>query len=181
MPTLSQTILVHSFSRVVLFTLIEAHRLNKRIFVYVTQASPVNSGELMHQRLKEEGIRCRLITDSAIGFFMDKVDVVLVGAEAVAKNGGIINQIGAYPLAVCAKAVNKPFYVLVESYKFSKLYPLKQEDIPKHLQFRDNAVVDEETCSVVDYTPPQFVTLLITDLGPLATAAVSDVLMQLYV
>lgn len=177
----SQTILVHSFSRVVLFALMEAHKLNKRIMVYVTLSSPSDSGKLMYQKLGEEGIRCRLITDSAIGFFMDKVDVVLVGAEAVAKNGGIINQIGAYPLAVCAKAVNKPFYVLVESYKFSKLYPLKQEDIPKHLQFRDSAVVDDNTCSAVDYTPPQFVTLLITDLGPLATAAVSDVLMQLYI
>lgn len=176
-----QTILVHSFSRVVLLTLIEAHRLKKRIMVFVTQSSPTNSGELMYKRLQEEGIRSRLITDSAIGFFMDKVDVVLVGAEAVAKNGGIINQIGAYPLAVCAKAVNKPFYVLVESYKFSKLYPLRQDDIPTHLQFRDSHDVDENTCSSVDYTPPHFITLLITDLGPLATAAVSDVLMQLYV
>jgi translation initiation factor eIF-2B subunit alpha len=148
--------------------------------VYVTQSSPTSSGERMYQRLKDEGIRCRLIPDTAIGFFLDKVDVVLVGAEAVAKNGGIINHIGTYPLAVCAKAVNKPFYVLVESYKFSKLYPLKQEDIPTHLQFRDNSLVDENTCSAVDYTPPHFVTLLITDLGPLATAAVSDVLMQLY-
>ena len=165
-----------------LFTLIEANRRNKRLTVYVTQSSPGNSGELMHKKLQEQGIKSRLITDSAIGFFMDKVDAVLVGAEAVAKNGGIINQIGAYPLAVCAKAVNKPFYVLVESYKFSKLYPLKQEDIPRHLQCRDSPVVDETThVSAVDYTPPQFVTLLITDLGPLATPAVSDVLMQLYV
>lgn len=127
--------------------------------------------------LQEEGIKSTVIPDSAIGFYMEKVDLVVVGAEAVVKNGGIINRIGCYPLAVCAKAVNKPFYVLVESYKFSQLYPLKQEDIPTKLKFRGNC----EGIPEVDYTPPNLVTLLITDLGPLATAAVSDVLMQLYV
>ena len=119
----------------------------------------------MKEWLEAEGMKATVIPDTSIGFYMEKVDLVLVAAEAVVKNGGIINRIGSYPLAVCAKAVNKPLYVLVESYKFSQLYPLRQEDIKQE---------------GVDYTPPNYVTLLITDLGPLDTAAVSDVLMQLY-
>jgi translation initiation factor eIF-2B subunit alpha len=31
---------------------------------------------------------------------------------------------------VCAKAHNKPFYVAAESYKFARLYPLNQQDLP---------------------------------------------------
>jgi len=166
------TILVHSCSKVVFYTLREAARVNKRMTVFVTESCPSKAGLVMNKWLQEEGIKSQVISDSAIGFFLEKVDLVLVGAEVVVKNGGIINRIGCYPLAVCAAAVNKPLYVLVESYKFSQIYPLKQEDIPH--KFRAQEVG-------VDYTPPKYVTLLITDLGPLATAAVSDVLMQLYV
>ena len=38
-------------------------------------------------------------------------------------------QVGTYQTAVMAKALNKPFYVLAESFKFVRLYPLKQSDI----------------------------------------------------
>lgn len=84
-------------------------------------------------------------------------------------------------MALAAKAVNKPFYVLVESYKFSRIHPLKQEEISEHLKFKNvETNKDGERWSAVDYTHSKYVTLLLTDLGPLATAAVSDVLMQLY-
>lgn len=39
-------------------------------------------------------------------------------------------QIGTYQLAVMAKALNKPFYVVVESFKFVRMFPLNQDDLP---------------------------------------------------
>lgn len=39
-------------------------------------------------------------------------------------------QIGTYQIAVMAKALNKPFYVVAESFKFVRMFPLKQEDLP---------------------------------------------------
>ncbi len=53
--------------------------------------------------------------------------MVVVGAEAVVENGGIVNKLGTYQIAVCAKACNKPFYVAAESYKFCRIYPLNQK------------------------------------------------------
>jgi len=53
--------------------------------------------------------------------------MVLVGAEAVMENGGIVNKLGTYQIAVCAKACDKPLYVAAESYKFARLYPLTQK------------------------------------------------------
>ena len=81
-------------------------------------------------------------------------------------------------MAICAKSMNKPFYVLAESYKFIRLYPLNQSDIPDRLKWKSNREFDEHP--LVDYTPPSYITLLLTDLGTLTTAAVSDQLMQLY-
>ena len=46
-----------------------------------------------------------------------RVDLVLVGAEGVVENGGVINKLGTYQIALAAAAHNMPFYVAAESYK----------------------------------------------------------------
>jgi len=56
---------------------------------------------------------------------MPKIDCVFVGCEAVVENGGIINKIGTFTIALCAKTFQKPFYVFTESLKFMKEFPLK--------------------------------------------------------
>ena len=59
------------------------------------------------------------------GYALEECDMVLMGAEAVAENGGIINRAGTYTTALCAKALSKPFYVFAESFKFAReLFPL---------------------------------------------------------
>lgn len=111
-------------------------------------------------------------------------DISFLGAEGVGESGGIINRIGTYTMALCAKYMNKPFYVLSESFKFSRLYPLNQRDLPnsyKYLQ-RGNGINDnfDKVHPLVDYTPPLFITLIFTDLGILTPSAVSDELIKLY-
>ena len=56
---------------------------------------------------------------------MQDVDCVFVGADCVLENGGIVNRIGTFTAALCAKSFNKPFYVFVESLKFFKRFPLQ--------------------------------------------------------
>lgn len=48
-------------------------------------------------------------------------------------------QIGTYQMAVCSKAHNKPFYVVAESFKFVRLYPLNQQDVPDRFKVRSQA------------------------------------------
>lgn len=50
-----------------------------------------------------------------------RVNLVLVGAEGVVENCGIINKLGSYQMAIAAKAHGIPFYVAAESYKVSYL------------------------------------------------------------
>lgn len=40
-------------------------------------------------------------------------------------------QVGTFQMAVLAKAFNVPFYVAAESYKFARLFPLDQRDLPE--------------------------------------------------
>ncbi|XP_063906572.1 translation initiation factor eIF2B subunit alpha [Zophobas morio] len=178
-------VLTHSRSRVVLKTLTEAWKQSNHFEVYVTQSAPDNSGEVMCKNLKAEGIPCTLILDSAVGYVMEQVDFVMVGAEGVVESGGIINKVGSYTIAVCAKEMKRPFYVLTESFKFTRLFPLNQGDLPAEYKYTPSKSRLEErelkeVHPLVDYTPPSYITLLFTDLGILTPSAVSDELINLY-
>lgn len=43
----------------------------------------------------------------------------------------LISKVGTLSMAICAREMNKPMYVLAESFKFSLMYPLSQTDLPK--------------------------------------------------
>ncbi|KAF2893433.1 hypothetical protein ILUMI_12739 [Ignelater luminosus] len=175
-------VLTHSRSRVVLHALEAAAKQNKHFEVFVTQSAPDNSGKQMCKVLEALNIPCTLILDSAVGYVMETVDFVMVGAEAVVESGGIVNKIGSYTMALCAKAMNKPFYVLTESFKFSRLFPLNQSDLPDEYKYTRNMRHGNlrKEHPLVDYTPPAYITLLFTDLGILTPSAVSDELIKLY-
>lgn len=53
----------------------------------------------MMKDLKAAGINSTLILDSAIGYVMEQVDFVMVGAEGVVESGGIINKV--YKIYIC--------------------------------------------------------------------------------
>ncbi|KAJ1831723.1 translation initiation factor eIF-2B subunit alpha [Coemansia sp. RSA 2711] len=186
-----QTILVHSYSRVIMGLLARAVKQNKRFRVYLTESRPDQSGLRAAEELRQLGVPCEVILDAAVGYIMEKVDMILVGAEGVVESGGLINKIGTYQLAIIAKAAKKPFYAVAESFKFVRLYPLSQYDLPTYrsdmLSFREKpaATVDWQaellkSNPTLDYTPPEFLTLLFTDLGVLTPSGVSDELIKFY-
>ncbi|KAG0327124.1 translation initiation factor eIF-2B subunit alpha [Dissophora globulifera] len=222
-------ILIHAHSRVVSLLLQKAAENHKRFKVFVTESSQTQGGIQSAKVLRAAGIPTTIILDAAVGYVIDKVDMVLVGAEGVVENGGLINQIGSYQMAIVAKATNKPFYAVAESYKFVRLFPLNQYDLPTYnadtlsfqelnVDYDENAPnadgslgtvtgktrslasdspltatsqaalhmkVSEDRASqgsnpLVDYTPPNYITLLFTDLGVLTPSGVSDELIKLY-
>ncbi|KAI4889384.1 hypothetical protein NFI96_034084 [Prochilodus magdalenae] len=177
-------ILTHSSSRVVLKVLESAAADKKRFTVYVTESQPDSAGKLMADKLRRLNIPVTIVLDAAVGYIMEKVDLVIVGAEGVVESGGIINKIGTYQMAVCSKAHNKPFYVVAESFKFVRLYPLNQQDVPHRFKYKADTLKTVEDLNqehpIIDYTPPSLITLLFTDLGVLTPSAVSDELIKLY-
>ncbi|XP_065831136.1 translation initiation factor eIF2B subunit alpha-like [Oscarella lobularis] len=174
------TILTHSRSRVVLNMLQEAAKANKRFTIFVTESQPDKSGYIMEKSLEEAGVPTFVILDAAVGYIMERVDLVIFGAEGVVESGGIINKIGTYQIAVVAKAANKPVYAVAESFKFVRLFPLNQQEAPNKCKEGDSNGSDMSRHFSVDYTPPSYINLLVTDLGVLTPSAVSDELIKLY-
>jgi translation initiation factor eIF-2B subunit alpha len=124
------TVLTHGWSRVVAAILIKAAQ-TKHFDIVILEGRPDCAGvhAAMAYASHPSNIPTTIVLDSAMGYVMEKVDIVLVGAEAIVENGGCVNKMGTYALATCAKAHSKPFYVASESYKFARLYPLNQQDV----------------------------------------------------
>lgn len=93
----------------------EAHRRGKEISVWVGETRPLlQGGRLTAWELDKAGANYQIISDSMAGGLMalGKVDLVLVGADRIARNGDVANKVGTYSLAVLAHAHQIPFYVV---------------------------------------------------------------------
>ncbi|CAD8150323.1 unnamed protein product [Paramecium octaurelia] len=183
-------VLVVGYSNVVIYSLIEAFKAGIVMQIYIPECRPKSEGIETYRQLTEIGYPCKLIFDSAIGQVMENIDMVLTGAEAVVENGGIINRVGTYTTAICAKFQKKPFYVLAESFKFTRLFPLSQKDLSDSIrysqeepQFSEKLKLPENLDLInplCDYTPPDLITLLFTDVGVFTPSAVSEELIQIF-
>ena len=86
----------------------------KKAFVYVDETRPRCQGaNLTAWELLQENIPHTIIADNVTGALMwrGKIDLVIVGADRIARNGDVANKIGTYSSAVVAKENNIPFYV----------------------------------------------------------------------
>ncbi|SPO26621.1 related to GCN3 - translation initiation factor eIF2B, 34 KD, alpha subunit [Ustilago trichophora] len=217
-------VLTHSYSRVVMQALKHAALTQrKRISVYVTESRPHGLGLKTYTQLMQYGIPCTVILDSAVAYTMPKVDLVLTGAEGVVESGGILNAVGTYGMAIIAKACNKPFFALAESFKFLRMFPLNQYDLPingvkaggevlafpdlvvgdtvaakqsdggeeSHIQNTPKLNTETDTPKLmskaqqlinpaIDYTTPDLVTFLFSDVGVLTPSGVGDALLAVY-
>eukprot|EP00767_Chilomastix_cuspidata_P000331 gnl/Chilomastix_cuspidata/1080.p1 GENE.gnl/Chilomastix_cuspidata/1080~~gnl/Chilomastix_cuspidata/1080.p1 ORF type:complete len:315 (+),score=124.98 gnl/Chilomastix_cuspidata/1080:162-1106(+) len=179
-------VLVHGYSRTVMACLEHAASRGRHFSVLFTRGGPIidNTAVRTLQKLSIANIPAKLIPDASVAFYMQKVSLVMTGAESVVESGGVINRIGTYQIAHIAHAFSKPFYVAVESFKFSRFFPLGQGEVPQRpAQYYRPPGISEEIPMVEarsDYTPPELITLLFTNLGVLTTAAVSDELIKLH-
>ena len=99
-----QTVLTHGWSRVVASILLKAAE-TKHFDIIFLEGRPDAAGAKAARAYAshESKIPTTVVLDSAMGYVMESVDVVLVGAEAVVENGGFVNKMGTYALATCAK------------------------------------------------------------------------------
>ncbi|CAG8954767.1 hypothetical protein HYFRA_00004692 [Hymenoscyphus fraxineus] len=97
--------------------------------IYVMNDARSHESKSVVSALRAKGVPVATIPEGAVGYAMGKVNLVIVGAEGVVENGGIISRLGTYQIALLAKAAGKPFYVAAESHKFVRLYPLGQYDL----------------------------------------------------
>jgi S-methyl-5-thioribose-1-phosphate isomerase len=153
-----------------------AHKKGKQFFVYADETRPRLQGLLTAWELYQEGIAHALIVDNAAGYFMEKkeIDLVIVGADRIAKNGDFANKIGTYEKAVLAKENNIPFYVAAPVSTFDEKLKDGSHIIIEERERAEIAKVNGKTIlpkwvkvrnPAFDVTPKKYITGYITENG----------------
>lgn len=166
-------VMTHSYSSSVIAVLKKAHQQSKQLEVFVTETRPELEGRDVARELVSEGIDTTLIIDSAVSHFIEKTDKVMVGAEAVAANGAIVNKIGTATIAAVAHGARVRVYAAASTYKFSpetmlgELIEIEERDPASVLDDREMRQLPNLTVRnpAFDVTSPQDIDLIITERG----------------
>jgi methylthioribose-1-phosphate isomerase len=149
----------------------------RKVRVLADETRPLWQGaRLTAWELMEDGIETVLITDGSAGGLMrgGKVDLVVVGADRIARNGDVANKIGTYSVAVLAKENGVPFYVAAPLSTVDLACP-DGDHIP--IEERDRREVTEPLGSRIapdgvgvfnpafDVTPSRYVAAIVTERG----------------
>lgn len=161
-----------------------AHREGKRLFVYVDETRPrLQGAKLTSWELLNEGIDHRIIPDNAAGHYLKgDVDVVIVGADRIARNGDFANKIGTYEKAVLAKENGVPFYVAAPVSTFDPSTKNGDDIVIEERSEDEVLLVDSVRIApkgshalnpAFDVTPAKYVKGFITEKGILKPGSVS--------
>ncbi|MCJ7656801.1 MAG: S-methyl-5-thioribose-1-phosphate isomerase [Candidatus Atribacteria bacterium] len=154
-----------------------AFKEGKRIHVYVDETRPVLQGaRLTTWELMQEKIPFTLITDNMAGFLMSqkKVNLILVGADRIARNGDVVNKIGTYSLSVLARENKVPFYIAAPistidvSIKSGKEIPIEERDPKEVTQVLGKQIAPAGVKvfnPAFDLTPHGYIEAIITEKG----------------
>ncbi|XP_050927858.1 LOW QUALITY PROTEIN: translation initiation factor eIF-2B subunit delta [Lates calcarifer] len=184
-------ILVYGCSSLVNHILCEAFEKSRKFRVIVVDSRPRLEGREALRRLVQRGISCTYVLISAVSYILPEVSKVFLGAHALLANGYVMSRVGTSQIALVAKAFNVPVLVCCETYKFcdrvqTDSFVSNELDDPDDLivtrkgktQLEDWHQVDSLGLLnlVYDVTPPDFVDLVITDLGMIPCTSVPVVL-----
>jgi len=149
----------------------------KNIAVVATETRPLLQGaRLTVWELTQEGIPVTLITDNMAGHLMQQgeIDLVIVGADRIARNGDVANKIGTYTLAVLAKEHKIPFYVAAplstfdQVIKTGKGIPIEERNPEEVTAPWGHRIAPEGIGGrnpAFDVTPHRYVSAIITEQG----------------
>lgn len=173
------TVMTISSSSTVFATLWHAVEAGKRIQVICLEARPQREGIDFAKRLAELEIDVTLVVDAAMAHFMDRVNIILFGADTISPRG-LVNKIGTHTLALAADAHGVPAYGLAGTEKFLPASLLKRFEIE---QQDPREILNEPVhprLNVInlyfDLTPLDFLAGVVTEHDVLTPAEVEECL-----
>jgi len=164
-------IMTHCHSGEALAVIEQAWKDGKKITVYATETRPKEQGIKTARELSKKGIHVFLIVDDAIDYFIKDVDIVMVGSDAIRKEG-VVNKIGTCTLAEIAKNHKKPFYVVGDTLKLDKRKRLIIEMRSPQEIYKENIKILEEKNPAFDITPWKYIKRVVTEKGIMTPANV---------
>jgi ribose 1,5-bisphosphate isomerase len=174
-PYLKGTIMTHSLSGTVLEVLSACVPPVEHFIVL--EGRPLYEGRTTALKLREQPAAVTLITDAQADIFLPMCHAVVVGADSLLADGSILNKAGTALLARTANGHSIPFYVLAETLKISPYAwsgDLRLlEEHPAQEVWPESPTGISARNFYFDRTPPELITQIISEQGPLSTAEIS--------
>jgi ribose 1,5-bisphosphate isomerase len=178
------TVFTHCHSSTVTRLLAKAKVQGKNFKVICTETRPAFQGRITAKELVGLGIDTTFIVDSAARTFMSKVDIVVVGADAITSEGNVVNKIGTGGIAVLAREARAPLYVVSELLKFD---PLTLKGECEKIEQRNPAEVWPEAPAnlnvrnpAFDVTPNRYISGIICEEGIIAPQSIVEAVRKRY-
>ncbi|MFB6354078.1 MAG: ribose 1,5-bisphosphate isomerase [Halobacteriales archaeon] len=181
-------IMTHCHSTDALACVEGALEQGKSLAAIVKETRPRNQGHLTAEQLRAWDVPVTLIVDNAAHRYLDEADHVLVGADAVAADGSVINKIGTSGLAVSARERGVPIMVAAQTIK---LDPSTLAGHTVDIEQRDEAeVLDDATRAELggvevenpafDVTPPRHLDAIVTERGQFPPESIVTLMRELF-
>jgi ribose 1,5-bisphosphate isomerase len=180
----NSVIFTHCHSSTVTNLLRKAKKEGKSFEVICTETRPVFQGRITAKEMLDLDIKTTFIVDSAARFFMNQVDLAIVGADAITSEGNVVNKIGTSAIALIAHEARTPFYVVSELLKFDpatiygdyeKIEERSPDEVwkkpPEHLIVRNPAF---------DVTRRDFIHGIICEEGIISSHSITEVVRRKY-
>ncbi len=110
-------VLTHCHSSAVREVLRTASKNGVDFELFLTETRPRYQGRITAREMVEAGVKATMLVDSAVRTVLRRVDIVLVGSDAITSEGNVINKIGTSLIALAAQEARTPFYVATELFK----------------------------------------------------------------
>ena len=178
------TIMTHCHSSTVMGIIKKAWKDGKKINVICTETRPRFQGRITAKELVSFGIPTTMIVDSAARYVMNDVDLLIVGADAVTADSFIVNKIGTSQIMLAAKEARTMSCCACETFKFD---PVTLSGEWETIEERDPKEVWENPPKglkifnpAFDFTPPQLVNFMITELGIITPYETGMIILERY-
>jgi ribose 1,5-bisphosphate isomerase len=161
------TVMTHCHSTFEIAALVKNRKRIREVIV--TETRPRNQGIRTARELLAKKIRVTFIVDAAISDEISRADIVMVGADALRKEG-VVNKVGTHPMALVARENRKPFYVITSTFAVDRRKKFVMERRPpEEIVKIKGAAVDNPA---FDITPWKYVTAVVTEDGILKPARI---------
>ncbi|XP_074656252.1 translation initiation factor eIF2B subunit delta-like [Tubulanus polymorphus] len=184
-------ILVYGCSSVIKKVLCDASNSGKKFRVIVVDGRPKFEGKEQLRRLVKHGINCSYVLINAASYVMQEATKVFLGAHALLANGYVMSRVGTSQISLVAKSYNVPVIVCCETYKFCER--VQTDSFVSNELGDPNDLVDTQRKTnslshwkddanlhllnlAYDVTPPEFVTMVVTEKGMIPCTSVPVVL-----
>jgi translation initiation factor 2B subunit (eIF-2B alpha/beta/delta family) len=139
--------------------------------VVIAESRPLMEGRRLFENLKHIFTDLRMITDAQMGLAIPSTDLVLVGADTILGDLGVVNKTGTYLSALVSHSHGRDFFVAADTYKINVAMDSSNcvlesksgnEVWPQHEKQCDNVYFD--------VTPARLISGFVTEEGVLDVA-----------